>query len=261
MISAVTALLLGVACAPDPVVQSAEAYHEALTTDGGYVVSAAACARLPTPRVRGDCILAAMERWETLDPALCAGLEDSLWADECRFQLAERQRAAGDLAAALSMCEQTRFRRSCAWHLVQDEAEAAVDEDLRSAEARIPALATSRVIPDAPVQFWLIRFREGSARGQVLDEAGCGTLRDARSCEQAVWAWVRAMLDELGRRDPARLCALPDGERVRNVDGEPAWAAGPITVGAEANWVAERCGSGAPPPPERRHGSAGGPPR
>jgi len=249
------ALLLALACTHEPVVRSADAYHEALTTDGGYGVSAAACARLPTPRVRGDCLVASMERWESLDPALCAGLEDALWADECRFQLAERQRAAGDLAAGLATCEQTRFRRSCAWHLVQDEAEAAADDDLPTAEVRIPALATSRAVPDAPLQFWLIRFREGSARGQVLDEAACDALVDVRSCEQAVWAWVRAMLDELGKRDPARLCARPLGDRVHNVDGEPAWRAGPIAVEAEQRWVHERCGAEAQPPPMRRHGS------
>jgi hypothetical protein len=255
MTRAPAALLLALACAPEPVVQSADAYHEALTTDGGYPASAAACARLPTARVRGDCLLASMERWESLEPALCAGLEDPLWADECRFQLAERQRAAGDLAAGLATCERTRFRRSCAWHLVQDEAESAADEELATAEARIPALMTSRAIPDAPLQFWLVRFREGSARGQVLDEAACGALLDPQSCEQAVWAWVRAMLDELGKRDPARLCDRPLGERVHNVEGEPAWRPGPIATGAEQRWVHERCAAGALPPPERRHGS------
>jgi hypothetical protein len=248
------------ACSTEPVASSAAAYHEALTTDGGYPASADACARLPDARVRGDCLLAAMERWQTLEPALCDGLEDPVWADECRFQLAERTRAAGDLAAGLAICETTRFRRSCAWHLVQDEAEAAADEDLPTAEHRIAALSTSAAMPDAPVQFWLVRFREGSARGQVLDEADCAGLRDPRSCEQAVWAWARAMLDELGKRDPTRLCETPAGRRIRNTEGVPAWAPGPISTAAEARWAAERCGAGAPPPPERRHGSPGGAP-
>ncbi len=242
------ALVLFAGCEAAPPDAGAAAYHRALTTDGGYADAAEACREIDDAHVRGDCLLAVMERWAHLDPASCDALVDAVWADECRFQLAERQAAAGDLTTALATCEGTRFRRSCAWHLLQDEAEAAAHGAPAVAEARLAAFSTSRSIPDAPHQFWKIWFRARSAAGVSLDEALCDELAAPAPCARAVDAYVRAMLDELGRRDPARLCAAPRGQRVLTQEG-PAWRLGPLAGAAEDRWVRERCGAGAPPPP------------
>lgn len=235
-------------CGDPPPDAGASAYHRALKSDAGYAAAAAACQDIADERVRGDCLLAVMERWEHLDPASCDALTDPVWADECRFQLAERQRAAGKLAIAIQTCEGTRFRRSCAWHLLQDEAQAAATEDAAAAEERLAPFRASRSIPDAPLQFWKMWFRERSADDHALDEAVCAGLAAPRACERAVDAYVRGMLDELGRRDPQRLCRQERGLRART-GGGPAWRMGPIAGAAEDRWVHERCGDGAPPPP------------
>lgn len=256
-----SALLLSVlsvlsACGPRT---DAERYRAALVEADAYGPAAALCADIGDRGARGDCLIAVMERFQRLEIADCDAIRDGLWHDECVFALAERARAHGDLDRGLELCLQGRFARSCSWHLLQDEVEASLEDPPKAAELRIAAFAHARRIPDAAVQFWMIRFRERSAAGHPLDEADCEGLKDSRSCEAAVIGYVRQILDAVGNANREQTCNAARGERVK-VGQAPAWAAGPVALRAEDDWVRMRCAEGAkrlpgdepPMPPPRR---------
>ncbi len=236
-----------------------ELYREALATAPTYEAARAACDAIGEADSRGDCQMAVMERFERLQWADCETVERGLWVDECYFQMAERQRASGDLAGALRICENIRFARFCVWHLLQDEVEASLDEAPAVAEARLLPFVGSRALPDAAVQLWVIRFREAAGHGRVLDEADCATLQAPEPCQRAVNAHVRTILDSVSRSQRERLCAQELGKRAF-VGTSPAWRLGPLTTAAESRWVFERCGAEAPAPPPQGE-AVGGRPR
>lgn len=171
----------------------------------------------------------------------CGAISDKKWYGECLFQLAERQAAAGDLALALSTCDRSSFGRACVWHLLQDEVQASLSDRPSIAEARIAEFRGARLIPDAPFQFWLTRFREQGGAGVMITEADCDELRDADPCRKAIEDHVRRSLELQWRANRASVCAAPPGERAMN-HGKPAWSTeGHIAADAEARWARERC--------------------
>lgn len=233
-------LLLGLtlpACHPPR--SDAEHYVAALAAED-FSVARAACRRIRDREARDDCYLAALEAHHRLSEEDCAEIQSPRWSAECLFQLAERQSAAGDLDLALLTCERSRFARFCAWHLLQDEVQAGLDEPVDVAEARVDRFRGARAIPDALHQFWLIRFREQGAAGETLDEADCEDSRDPVACRHAVEDHVRRVMDALGKASRHSTCLAEPGQRA-TTRGGPAWKPGPVANAAEARWVAERC--------------------
>ena len=209
--------------------------------------------RIRDPATRGDCEVATMERWESLDANDCRAIAQGppelvLWRDECMFQLAERLRAAGELDRALETCMDTRFSRQCSWHLVQDEAEASLAEAPTVAEARIARFAQAGRIPDAALQFWSIRLRSSAAAGALPDEAACAGLADPAPCQEAVRRYVRLVLDTRLRGDRALACGQVEAAS-GTVMQRPAWADGPLAAAAALEWHVAHCGRrpGVPP--------------
>lgn len=240
---AVAAVAVGCGGPPDG---DAAAYHYALVEADSYRRSAAGCAAIEHVTTRYDCTLAVLERWQRLEDADCAEIDDGRLRDECRFQLAERRLAAGDLPGAIASCEQTRYRRPCSWHLVRDVAEASWESPIRVAEAEVARFATAAAIPDAGRHFWTVRFREVIGHRGVLDESECETLDNPSTCRDAVYHLVLDMLKETAGKDPRAVCNKPLGERVI-LGGAPVWRAGPITRAAETHWVDRRCRPQGPP--------------
>jgi hypothetical protein len=233
-------VLAGCALACEDSAPAGEAFPAALMETESYEVAVAHCDRIASDELRGDCRVALMESWNRLDPADCESMESPLWRDECLFLLGERQLAAGDLALGLATCEQTRFRRNCAWHLVQDEVQATLELPAPEAEERILAFADATPIPDAAMQFWIIRFRERAGAGYALDEADCETLQDPIPCRAAVERHIHGILDARVKRKLAETCDAKPGERA-TLNGEPAWTVGEVSLRAEASWVETRC--------------------
>lgn len=244
-----TGILLGLILGCAGPRSDAELYSEALARTETFEQADGLCRRIVDDDGRGDCLMAIFERYDRLQPSDCGSIDMGIWRDECMFQLAERQRAAGELATAIQTCHENRFGRNCAWHLLQDEAEASLDDAPVDAEKRIAPFSASRRLPDAGRQFWTIRFRELGARGTTLDEALCDGLAEPSSCREAVAVHVRTILDATGRTNRARTCAAAPGRRA-TIKGNPAWLAGPVTLAAEADWVGRWCGenAGAPIP-------------
>ena len=236
----------------------AELYRQAVALAPDYAVARPLCDQMVDADGRADCQMAVMERFDRLEPADCETVERGLWVDECYFQMAERRRAAGDLAGALATCERIRFARFCDWHLLQDEVEASIDEAPAAVEARLAPFVGLRALPDAAVQLWVIRFRERAGRDHILDERDCDGLKAPGPCQKAVNAHVRSILDSLGRAHKDQLCDKPLGQRARLGDG-PAWLLGPLTEAAESRWVFERCRVDAQAPPPQGEALGGRP--
>ncbi|NOY28228.1 MAG: hypothetical protein GXP62_20385 [Oligoflexia bacterium] len=244
---------LGAGCsvAPDG---DAHLYIAALSQASSYEQARDLCRRIRQPTSRGDCGVAVEEAWDRLDPDECHDLaqgppELALWRDECMFQLAERRRRAGDLDGALTACVDTRFSRRCAWHLIQDEAEASLDETPSTAELRLARFVKVRRLPDAPLQFWLIRFRTALAKGTVLDEGVCQGLASPSPCYQALDRATRVVLDAWLRVRPERACAVDGpGSGAGGAGISASWTPGPRINAFIGQWQNERCGVGAPPP-------------
>ena len=231
-------LLLG-ACSQGPT--DAEAYAHALSAAPDHGAARASCDQVKDASLRGDCQVTITERFELLDPKVCDSVEGAVWQSECRFLMAERLGAAGDLQAALATCVTSGFRRHCAWHLLQDAAEATIDAPHAEAERVVHAFMEVQALPDAPNQFWRIRWRELAGRGRVLDEQGCVGLLSEPGCRDSLDRHVFDMLQVVARSDRRRTCSTAAGSRVLH-DGQPAWVLGPITLAAERRWAAEHCG-------------------
>lgn len=230
----------------------ASLYTRALTQAASYDDARRLCDRIRDPGTRGDCQVASMESWGRLDPAECVALaqgapELALWRDECMFQLAERLRAAGDLDGALAACVDTRFARQCAWHLVQDEAEASLDEPPPRAEQRLSRFSGIQRLPDAPMQFWLVRFRAAAAAGTPPAETVCAGLSAPEPCYDALGRSVRLVLDARHRADRVGACGSlsEDGAKL---DMRPSWSPGPRANAYVDQWRAQRCRVDAPLP-------------
>ncbi len=237
-----------VGCASGP--SDADAYRNALVTAETFAAARTACSGIQEAAARGDCQVTITERFERLDPADCAHVTDPMWLDECRFLLAERVGKTGNIERAIAICNQSRFRRHCSWHLLQDGVEATLEVSPREAEAVLELFGQVDALKDAPFQFWRIRWREWGGAGRSADEMDCEGLRHQRGCEEALSRHVREMLHRVSRTDPRRMCALPRGERVRNRD-TPGWILGPLTTRAEMEWEAEWCAGAAPVESER----------
>jgi len=220
----------------------AGSYASALTETESYESATEHCGRIEKDDLRGDCRVALMENWSRLDPADCETMESALWRDECLFQLGERQWESGEVATGLETCEQTRFRRNCAWHLVQYEVLATLDQSAVEAEEKILGFADSDPMPDAAFQFWLIRFREQAGKGLQLNELNCEGLKQPEPCRAAIQRHVISSMQTQARRHLERICTSAIGERV-TLKGEPAWFPGPVALEAEEQWVAEHCPS------------------
>ena len=235
-----TLLLLMGACSQGPT--DAEAYAHALSTAVDYGAARASCDQVEDSSLRGDCQVTVTERFEWLDPEVCATVDGDVWQSECRFLMAERLGATGDLDAALATCVTSGFRRHCAWHLLQDAAEATLDLPHAEAERVVHAFMEVQALPDAPNQFWRIRWRELAGRGQILDEQGCAGLLSEPGCRDSLDRHVFDMLQVVARADRHRTCATAAGGRVLH-DSQPAWVLGPITLAAEQRWETEHCGT------------------
>ena len=230
------ALTFGCGAGPSDV----DAYRQALVTAKSFEQARSACATIEETSTRGDCQVTITERFERLDPADCGHVTDPVWLDECRFLLAERMGKTGNIERAITICNQSRFRRHCSWHLLQDGVEATLDESAQDAEAVLEFFGQIDALKDAPFQFWRIRWREWAGMGRSADEADCQGLRHQRGCEEALERHVSEMLHRVSRTDPRRVCAMPRGQRVHN-RATPGWVLGPITTRAEAAWEAEWC--------------------
>lgn len=228
----------------------AERYHRALTQSDSFEQAGQECRAIVDVDSRGDCLVGVMEVWRHLDPQDCLAMTEgvggrgppqmALWRDECMFQLAERLRAHGDLEGALVACQETRWARQCAWHLVQDEAEASLDEAPPVAEARIARFEGAQRLPDAALQFWTIRQRAAAARGTRLSEQDCAALVSPAPCQQALRVSVRTMLDARLRADAGATCGPADAPD-DTVGFDTAWMSGPIVDALVAEWASERC--------------------
>ncbi len=237
------AVALGLGCGTGP--GDAAHYRTALATAPDFPRAWSACGEIRDPGHRGDCQASVTERFDRRSAADCDQIDHAVWADECRFLLAERLGAAGDLDGALTACVASRFRRHCTWHLLEDAVEASIDRPDAAAEAELERFYQRKALADAAFQFWRIRHRLKNARGEALDERDCGGLRFPSDCTRALHMHVQVMLDELARGGTARVCGLPDGRRIMLATG-PALVDGPLVAHAEADWVGRRCGGGAP---------------
>lgn len=236
-------LVWALACAPER--GDAGWYAAALADATDHASAKQMCAEIGELRLRSDCQVAAMERWGGLAEAECLEVSDPVWADECRFQLAERLRVAGDLAGGIDACHRTRFRRQCSWHLLQDEAQDSVDETPAEAQRRLRPFAASNPLPDAGRHFWAIRMQEQNGAGRSADETDCDQVADSQSCTIAFERHVHRTLDALGRANLAKVCGAETGQRAftREV---PTWLPGPLATAAERRWVDARCTQGEP---------------
>ena len=233
-------LLMLAACNAPP--SDADLYRRALVTSTASEQAAARCRQIADVGLAGDCQVAVMERFETLEAGSCAEIRSDLWRDECVFLLAERQWRAGQQLEGLSTCRQTRFARACTWHLIQDEAESAAAQSAAEAQARLEPFRASNVAPDAAMHFWKLWLRARLAAGIAIDEKECATIEDVRSCREAVGRTIHELLEASGRTSRAELCAAPAGQRVV-MNGAPAWRPGELSTAAEKQWVERHCPS------------------
>lgn len=233
-------LLMLVACHEPP--SDAVLYRRALVTSVDGEHAALLCQQITDIGLAGDCQVAVMERFEDLEPGDCAVIRSNLWRDECVFLLAERQWRSGQQAEGLSTCKQTRFARACTWHLIQDEAEAAADQDAAAAESRLEPFLRSNAAPDAGLQFWKLWFRARLSAGVPIDEAACSVVQDVRGCREAVGRTIHELLEASGRANRSALCSAAEGQRVI-MNGAPAWRLGGLSTAAERQWVARHCPS------------------
>lgn len=230
-------MLLGACGSPE---SEAVRYTRALTESADHAEAKALCLGLESAALQGDCLVSAMEQWGVVDAAECSAVSAPVWYDECLFLLAERQRTGVDLDTAIATCASTRFARKCAWHLVQDEAQASLDETPAVAEARIAAFDRSRAVPDAGEQFWYIRFQELAAAERPVAETDCEGLQHTDACQRGLRRYLRSVLDALGKRNLEQVCARELGQRATR-GGEPAWVDGPVARDEESHWAEQRC--------------------
>ena len=218
-------------------------YRRALTTAATFEAAWAECVQIADLGDQGDCQASVTERFERRSAGDCEAIEHAVWKDECRFLLAERLGVAGDLDLALDTCVTSRFRRHCAWHLLEDAVEATILLPDAEAESAVDRFAAHNVLPDAGFQFWRVRHRLQNANGVSLDERNCVGLRLEHDCTRALHMHVQTLLDELARRGPERVCAAEPGQRVKT-RGVVSWVPGPLVVHSETEWVTRRCPQG-----------------
>lgn len=235
-------LLATIACAAPP--SDAVLYHRAVVTAESFEIARDVCSQIRSPATRSDCAVTITERFDRRDEAACDHVDSPVWKDECTFLLAERLGAAGSTSEALTICVQSRFRRHCAWHLLQDAVEASVSSEDAEAERQIALFRGIDALPDVAFQFWRIRWTEQPEANLPIDERRCAGLRSQAPCESALQRYVQEQLEAAARLDRSRLCSTARGERVR-FRGVPKWRRGPLTDEAEAAWESRACGQNA----------------
>jgi hypothetical protein len=195
----------------------------------------AGCGQLSTPDARGDCATAAVEaRGATGDDA-CDGVAPGLWHDECRFMLAERQRAAGELTRGLETCGEQRFGRECTFHLIRSEAWAVLDAPAAQAAVRLAPLADLQHAQDAERLFWREWHHKGLVEGRPVDPERCAVLPDPDVCRGVVGELFRDAAAALGWPQVCERVAA--GRPALSRGGEPSFVASPEVDG----WLAREC--------------------
>ena len=184
-------ITLGGGCA-DP--SEAERLTRALDPTTPIHQGLALCRTLTDPTQLGQCGVQVLDRKEDLGEGDCVALGQGVWLDECRFNVAERLAARGEVAAASEICDRIRFSRPCNFHLVREQARLSVDEAPTIAEARVALFATASIAPDAGRLFWGERFRSTQLLGRPADVATCASLTNPAPCHEAFDSmWDRAV--------------------------------------------------------------------
>lgn len=154
----------------------------------------ALCRTLSDPTQLGQCGVQVLDRKADLGEGDCVALGQGVWLDECRFNVAERLAARGEVPAATEICDRIRFSRPCNFHLVREQARLSVDEAPTIAEARIALFGQASIAPDAARLFWGERFRATQLLGRSADVATCADLADPGPCREAFMSmWDRAV--------------------------------------------------------------------
>lgn len=206
------------------------------------------CAQLGDTDAAGLCALSVMERGAGLQGEDCLTLTQPLWADECRFRLAEKQAERGDLNGGIHTCMGTRFGRECSFHLVRAQAQASAAESAVQAAARLPSVSGSVFTPDYARLFWRERFRAAQGAGRPADAGDCAAAAQPQPCLDA---WSELWSAALKALTPQRLCErLAAGQAVLTLSDEvPAF----VPLPEEAQRLAQSCeanpsGLGGSPP-------------
>ncbi len=135
------------------------------------------CVAIRTEPARSDCLAAATEALGR-PIADCADIKVDHWAQECRFQYAERTALTGDLADAFAACDGTpEYGRECSYHLIRQASHRVVDKSPDKITDPFGGADFARLTraPDAERLFWKAYFRERLANGVLIDPTGCPT--------------------------------------------------------------------------------------
>lgn len=219
--------LLG-ACA-DP--SEAERLTQALDPTTPIHQGLALCRTLSDPTQLGQCGVQVLDRKEDLGEGDCVALGQGVWLDECRFNVAERLAARGEVAAATEICDRIRFSRPCNFHLVREQARLSVDEAPAIAEARVALFSAASIAPDAARLFWGERLRATQLLGRPADVAVCAALTNPAPCREAFSSmWDRAVQAVSQDQACARLSA---GRPLLTMgNGEPSFVPAPEALAA-----------------------------
>ncbi len=224
-----------VACGSGGDGSSGQRYLAALDPTVALDAALAGCAALPTLDAQGDCATAAVEARGAITDDACEGVPPGLWHDECRFMLAERQRAAGDLGRGLATCGAQRFGRECTFHLIRSEAWDVHDGTASQALERVARLGDLPLARDAERLFWREWHHKGLVEGLQVDPARCDVLADPGPCRSATGELFRDAAAALGW---ARVCArIADGRPPLSRGGQASFAPSPERDG----WLAQEC--------------------
>ena len=174
------------------------------------------CLELPGA---GDCVTSVLAVHEVQDAAICQRIEDPLWSDECRFQVAERQ-ATSDMTLAVETCHATRFSRECSFHLIRQRARQAT-EAAQAAQA-VSDLEGIRRAPDAAQLFWQEWHKDCRVQGLTLGPQRCEAVDESArlACSVALDKVVAKLAQDLPE---AVVCEhIEQGVLLRFDDGRPA---------------------------------------
>jgi hypothetical protein len=173
-------LLLVLACGPstDP-----ERLSQALDPSVSLSRALRGCERIKGEDAQGDCLSAAVELREGTELEDCQSITSDRWRNECIFVLAERL-GRSDVAAGISLCEETLYVRECLFHLIRDKAKGATGLAPIEAEAALVPFWSVRRVPDASIMFWKEWVRHTvRSLDQPVPSDLCVGLQDSDGCE------------------------------------------------------------------------------
>ncbi|MCK6520833.1 hypothetical protein L6R49_05250 [Myxococcota bacterium] len=216
----VLGLLLTLCACADP--SEAARLRQALDPTTPIARGLSLCRTLSDPTQAGQCGVQVLDRKPDIGEGDCVTLGADVWADECRFNVAERLAAQGEVTAATEICDRIRFSRPCNFHLVREQARLSVDEPPATAEARIALFAQATIAPDAARLFWGERFRSTQLLGRPADAASCEALAAPAPCHEAFTSmWTRA-IEAVSR--PQACARLQAGRPLLTMgNGEPSF--------------------------------------